>query len=206
MKKLAFVLPVLVIIAAIVFFAVHRRSTLRHVNDEIKEAAATHFSFADQLAMARSACGDGEVDVNNKKEIHCSSCPPASDFAGAAAIPGGNRGWTLDGAIPGSFSAKDAEEALLHASGCESHAKNYGGNFLMRRSGDDWSTVRYASGGTANEKCQKVPWPGGREALVCENTDMHAGIVSDALQLLLFDAAAPPKRRFCKFCLSRPDG
>ena len=196
MKKLAVVLPVLVVIAAIVFFAVHHRTIVRHANAEIKAQAATHFTFAEQLSLARAACGSGEVNVNEKKEILCSVCPSGSDFAGTAGMPGSGTGWTLDGAIPGSFSAKGADEALLHAIGCESHANNYSGDFLMRRSGDDWSKVRYASGGTADEKCQKLPWPGGREALVCETSDMHAGVVSDAVQLLLFDATAPPRGNF----------
>ena len=196
MKKLAVVLPVLVVIAAFVFFAVHRRTTVRHANDEIKEAAATRFSFAEQLALARAACGSGQVNVDAKNIISCSVCPSGSDFAGTAGVPGSSTGWTLDAAIPGNFSAKGADEALLHAAGCESRAKNYGGNFLMRRSGDDWSTVRYASGGTANDKCQKVQLDSGREALVCETTDIHAGVGSDAVQLLQFDAEQPPADAF----------
>ena len=195
MKKLAFILPVLVVIAAIVFFAVHRRSTTRHINAEIREAAATHFNFDQQLALANAACG-GPAKVNDKKQISCPVCPAGSDFAGTAGMPGSGAGWTLDGALPGSFSAANADEALLHATGCESHAKNYGGNFLMRRTDGQWSTVRYASGGTANDKCQKLTLDGGRDALVCEVTDMHAGIVSDAVQLLQFDAVKPPGDAF----------
>ena len=191
MKKLALILPVLVLIAAIVFFAVHRRATVRHANDEIREQAATHFSFAQQLSLARAACGSGQVNVDAKNKILCSVCPSGSDFVGTGGMPGGDAGWTLDSAIPGSFSAKGAEEALLHAAGCESHAHNYGGNFLMRRNGDDWTTVRYAGGGTANDKCQKLTLDSGRDALVCEVKDMHAGIVSDGVQLLQFDAAKP---------------
>ena len=196
MKKLALILPVLVVIAAIVFFAVHRRATVRHVNDEIREQAATRFTFAQQLSLARAACGGGQVNVDNKNKILCSVCPSGSDFAGTGGMPGATTGWALDGAIPGSFSAKGADEALLHAAGCESHAHNYGGNFLMRRNGDDWTTVRYASGGTATDKCQKVTLDTGRDALVCEVTDMHAGVASDAVQLLQFDAAQPPPDSF----------
>lgn len=192
MKKLAMVLPILVVIAAVVFFAVHRREKVQHVNREIRSAAATHFTFDQQLALARAACRSGQVSVNGKKEILCSVCPSGSDFAGTAGMPGSGTGWTLDGAIPGSFSARDADEALVHATGCESHANSYGGNFLMRRTGGMWSTVRYAGGGTANDKCQKLTWADGRDALVCEVTDMHQGIVSDAVQLLQFDATKPP--------------
>ena len=191
MKKLAYILPLLVVIAAVVFLLVHRQEKTQHVNREIKAESATHFTFAEQLALARAACGTGQVTVGSKKEILCSVCPSGSDFQETAGMPGSGTGWTLDGALPGSFTAKGADEALLHATGCESHANSFGGNFLMRRTGDDWSTIRYASGGTANDKCQKLPWPTGREALVCESTDMHQGVASDAVQLLLFDEKAP---------------
>ena len=193
LKKLAVVLPVLVLIAAIVFFAVHRRATVRHVNDEIREAAATHFSLDQQLVLARIACGSGQISTNAKKEILCSLCPPEADSPGTA---GGSQGWTLDGAIPGSFSGAEADEALLHATGCESRANHSGGNFLMRRIGGQWSTVRYVRGGMANDKCQKLTLDGGRDALVCEVTDTHAGIVSDAVQLLQFDADKPSMTDF----------
>ena len=196
MKKLALILPVLVVIAAIVFFAVHRRKVVRHANAEIKEAAATHFTFDQQLVLARAACGSGQVTVNAKKAILCSVCPAGSDFARIAGSPGIDAGWTLNGAVPGSFSAANADEALLHAGGCESHAKNFGGNFLMRRTDGHWSAVRYASGGTANDQCQKLTLDSGRDALVCEITDMHAGIASDAVQLLQFDATKPPDHDF----------
>ena len=196
LKKLAIVLPVLVIIAAIVFFAVHRRATVRHVNDEIREAAATHFAFPEQLAMAHAACGSGQVSINGKKEIFCSGCPAGSDFAGTAALPGSGAGWTVDGAVAGSFSASGTDEALLHASGCESHAKHDGGNFLMRRIRGQWSALRYAGGGTADDKCQKLTLDGGRDALVCEVTDTPAGVVSDAVQLLQFDADKPSMADF----------
>ena len=195
MKKLAFILPVLVVIAAIVFFAVHRQSTARHVNAEIREAAVTHFNFNQQLELATAACG-APAKVNDKKQISCPVCPAGSDFAGTVGMPGSGAGWTLEGALPGSFSAANVDEALVHATGCESHAKNYGGDFLMQRTNGQWSTVRYASGGTANDKCQKLTLDGGRDALVCEVTDMHAGIVSDAVQLLQFDAAKPPANAF----------
>jgi hypothetical protein len=196
LKKLALILPVLVVIAAFVFFAVHRRTTVRHANAEVREAAVTRFNFAQQLSLAQAACGSAPINVDKKKQILCSVCPAGSDFAGTGGMPGSGTGWTLDGAVPGSFSAKDADEALLHATGCESHAKSYGGNFLMRRTGGQWSAVRYASGGTANDKCQKVQLDSGRDTLVCQVTDMHAGIVSDSVQLLQFDAEQPPADAF----------
>lgn len=196
MKKLAMVLPVLVVIAAVVFFAVHRREKAQHVNREIRSAAATHFGFDQRLELARAACGGGQVKVNAKKEISCSVCPGGSDFARPGGMTGIDPGWTMDGAIPGSFSMAEADEALVHATGCESHANNYGGDYLMRRIRGQWSTIRYASGGTANDKCQKVAWAEGRDALVCEVTDTHAGVTSDAVQLLQFDAVRPPAGDF----------
>ena len=191
MKKLAVLLPILVLIAAAVFFAAHRTTRVRHANAELRASTSTSFNFDQRLELAHVACAGGKVSVSAKKEIFCSVCPRGSDFAATSSSPAGSPGWTLDGAIAGGFSAPHADEALVHAAGCESHAKNYGGDFLMRRNGVEWSTVRYASGGAGSDKCQKLPWPGGREALVCEETDINGGIVFDGVQLMMVDATAP---------------
>lgn len=190
LKKLAVILPILVVLMAIAFLAVHRRAGKNFTRAELREAAAQSFTFDQKLTLARAACSV-DPKVNSKREISCPVCPAGSDFANTAGLPGGEPGWTMDSAMPGSFSAGNQQEALLHAVGCEPHLKNDGGNFLMRRSGDTWSTVRYASGGTATDACKKLDWPGGRDALVCERKDQHGGIASDAVQLLLFDEAKP---------------
>lgn len=151
-------------------------------------AAQTVLTPADELTLANLACG-GHASVDAKKAVSCTVCPAASDFAGAA--PGG--GWSSDGILTGSFTAPGEDEALMHASGCESHAKNMGGDFLFRRSGGKWSLVRYASGAPANGDCLKALWGNGRDAVICQVQDMHQGTASNAVQLMTFDAAGPAK-------------
>jgi hypothetical protein len=194
MKKLIIVLQVFVALlvliggtAAVMFY---RQSHHPAVESMPTTSPLAAISFEEQVAMATAACGS-PAKVDEKKSITCAVCPQASDFSGPNAMPGGPGGWTADSAIAGHFTSAGADEALLHASGCESHAKNYGGDFLMRRVAGKWSTVRYASGATADSKCQRLLWQSGRHALVCETADMHQGVASDAVQFLLFDATTP---------------
>jgi hypothetical protein len=194
MKKLTIFSQVLVAILLLFGCAalvqIYRQSYRPAVAESPTVPPLATITFEEQVAMATAACGS-PAKMDEKRTITCPVCPRDSDFSGTNAMPGGPGGWTADGAIAGHFTTSGADEALLHASGCESHAKNYGGDFLMRRVAGRWSTVRYAPGATADSKCQRLPWQEGRDTLICETADMHQGVASDAVQFLIFDATAP---------------
>jgi hypothetical protein len=193
MKKLMAVLGLLVALLILIGGAVIvKQYRLKRKPRPIVFAAITP---ADHFAMARAACG-GLTSLDDKKSITCSVCPAGSDFAGSAGMPGSSTGWTLDGVLPGQFTAANVDEALLHASGCEAHYRDFGGDFLMRRTAGKWSVVRYAPGATATDKCQEIKWQAGRDAVICETSHTGQGVTGDGVQLLLFDATAPPKDDF----------
>ena len=184
-------LPILVLLCVFVLGgAWYAYVALSSDGDDAGDTPAAQIALtpADELTLANLACG-GKASLDAKKAITCAVCPSSSDFAGSA--PGG--GWTDDGVLTGSFTAPGQNEALMHASGCESHANNMGGDFLFRRSGGSWSLVRYAPGAAANGNCLKALWGDGRDAVICTVGDMHQGIESNAVQLMTFDAAAPTK-------------
>jgi len=150
--------------------------------------AQVPLTFADETTLANLACG-GHASVDDKKVVRCRVCPQGSDFAGSDSATGG---WTNGGVLAGSFTAPEMDEALMRVNGCESHANSFGGDFLFRRDGGKWSLVRYASGGTADNTCLKSVWGDGRDAVICQNEDMHQGIESNAVQLMTFDSMPPP--------------
>lgn len=150
--------------------------------------AQVPLTFDDQVAMANLACG-GHASVDGKKAIACGTCPPGSDFAGASNGP--DAGWNNGGVLTGSFTAPGMDEALMRASGCESHANNMGGDFLFRRDGSKWSLIRYAKSAIADDKCLKAMWGEGRDAVICQTGDMHQGFASSGVQLMTFDTAPP---------------
>jgi hypothetical protein len=194
MKKVTTKLGVLIALFALIAGAL----TVKLYRQKHRPATSTAYAPltpADVTAMATAACA-APTGLDDKKAITCSICPTGSDFANQAGMPGAAVAWTHDGVLPGHFTAAKADEALFHATGCESHARNYGGDFIMRRTAGTWSVVRYAPGATANDKCQKFKWQQDRDAVICEATDMGQGIAYDGVQFLLFDATPPPPDDF----------
>lgn len=183
MKRVSILVLLLVLIVGGVWYAFVAFSADDDTPDTPQ--AQIPLTFDDETAMANLACG-GHASVDGKKTLGCNVCPPGSDFAGE----GG--GWTGKDALSGSFTAPNRDEALMRASGCESHANNMGGDFLFRRDGGKWSLVRYAKGAPADGTCLKAMWGQGRDAVICQSADMHQGVASNAVQLMTFDETAPP--------------
>lgn len=153
-------------------------------------AAQVTFTSNDEAVLANLACG-GHASPGSGQQVTCKVCPEGSDFAGE----GTASGWKDDGVLTGSFTAPGQDEALMHASGCESHANGEGGDFLFRRTRGSWNLVRYAQTAPAGRDCIKALWAEGRDAVICRVTDMHQGNASDAVQLMTFDSAAPSSSR-----------
>lgn len=187
MKRVSIAVLLLILIVGGAWYAYVAFST----DDDTPDTplAQIPLTFDDQIAMANLAC-DGHASVNEKKIIACKTCPIGSDFAGENS--GSDAGWWSNtGVLTGSFTAPGMDEALMRAAGCDSHANNRSGDFLFRREGSKWSLVRYAKGATADETCLKSIWGDGRDAVICQTSDMHQGIASDAVQLMTFDTAQP---------------
>lgn len=186
MKRISIAVLLLILVLGGAWYAYVAFST----DDDAPDTPLTQIplTFDDQVVMANLACG-GHASVDDKKAIACSTCPPGSDFAGTSNGP--DAGWNNSGVLTGSFTAPGMDEALMRASGCESHANNMGGDFLFRRDGSRWSLVRYAKSAIADDKCLKAMWGEGRDAVICQTGDMHQGIASSGVQLMTFDAVQP---------------
>lgn len=145
-------------------------------------------------------CGRPSI-TNDKGEIGCPVCPAGSDFAtpelqgndagGVVPEPLPDAGWTFGSMIFGHFTAADADEALLKTNGCESHARNFGGDFLLRKVDGQWTSVRYIQGGLADEGCQRLGWEGGRAALLCHTSDMQGGMATETAMLMTVEPTPP---------------
>ena len=125
--------------------------------------------------------------------ITCDACPTGSDFAPRAGDPASaHEGWwTLTDTVLGHFSAPGADEAVLHAEGCESHADGLGGDFLLRRQQGDWHVVRYVHA-LPGSRCHALRMSSGRDALLCQTSDMHQGIIEDAVGLFTIGNKGAP--------------
>lgn len=186
MKRISIAVLLLILVVGGAWYAYVAFST----DDDTPDTplAQVPLTFDDQVVMANLACG-GHASVDDKKAIACSTCPPESDFAGAS------DGWNNGGVLTGSFTAPGMDEALMRASGCESHANNMGGDFLFRRDGSKWKLVRYAKSAIADDKCLKAMWGEGRDAVICQTGDMHQGFASSGVQLMTFDTMSPSAPR-----------
>ena len=150
-------------------------------------AAAAVLTPELKNVLADAACG--QATTSSKDGLHCAVCPKDSS---EGSMPGDAAGWTLDSALLGHFTSSTAEEAVLRIAGCEPHASDFGGDYLLRRQGAAWAPVRYVAAGMANGACQPVAWLTGRTALVCEHHDMHQGVQEDGVFLISFEPVAPP--------------
>ena len=195
-RNLAIIVLVALVVSAGAFLLFHShrsdpaRLTADQAADRIQDGPLTPDR---QRTFASLACGK-PVTLDTKGAITCPVCPQNSDFA---ANPAEFGGWTYSGILFGHFTSATADEALLNAQGCESHANNLGGDFLLRKQAGTWTPVRYLSGAVINEKCLRLPWPAGpnpsasRDALVCEHDDMHSGEQEFSVLLLTVAPTEP---------------
>lgn len=209
MKRVALAVTVMVLVAVIgTWLDWRNQEKQKHVN--VPGKTRPHGSTAAEIQggpltpqrqrmFAALACGQGLV-TSDRGEMSCPVCPAGSDFAtgdesakdpGESAAPAGfDSGWTYGGMIFGHFTVAGAQEALLKTNGCESHANNMGGDVLLRKTGEQWSRVRYIHGGLVGDGCQRLDWEDGRDALVCDTGDMHQGIASDTAALFTIEPVA----------------
>jgi hypothetical protein len=72
------------------------------------------------------------------------------------------------------FVSPSSEDALVSGSGCESHADDFGGSFLLTKQGLSWHKVRYVAGLIAFD-CHKLTGSDGRDRLICGQADSWQG-------------------------------
>jgi hypothetical protein len=76
--------------------------------------------------------------------------------------------------VSGHFVSPSSEDVLVSGSGCESHADDFGGSFLVTKHGLSWHKVRYVAGLIAFV-CHKLTGSDGRDRLICGQSDTWQG-------------------------------
>ena len=141
----------------------------------------------------------GEQSVGNRPEagtsrFECSGCPlvaPASQVRAQARY---EHAWT------GSFTRKGVEEAWVVMTGCEPHAFNYGGAYLVRKEAGSWKRISYRQGWVPHQ-CLKFSTGDARqtEGLVCEFEWSGQGQKIQSLSAETFGPAGPKSRVLLKY-------
>lgn len=94
-------------------------------------------------------------------------CPAATSFKGD------DSEWVL-GVTFGHFLSAGADNAVVAVTGCEPHALNFGGSYLLERRDGRWKALWY-EGGLITDECHKTAARDGRDVLVCHLDDGHMG-------------------------------
>ena len=114
----------------------------------------------------------------------CNACPPEMPAGGS---------WDVLAAYKGHFLSPASEDILLSGSGCEPHARGWGGSYLFTRHESTWRRVWYAAGFIAWD-CRQLSGSGGRDRLICGSSDGGQGDFENTLYLL--DPGMDPKANF----------
>jgi hypothetical protein len=148
------------------------------------EGVATENPRAVEALKSVCSASLEKQSVNQNQVALClAKCPAGTDYKGDESQ------WAV-GVTFGHFLSPASESAVIAVTGCESHAKNFGGSYLLERSGGAWKTVWY-EGGLITDECHKIAAPDGRELLVCHLNDSHQGFRESILYLV--DLKSPKK-------------
>lgn len=82
--------------------------------------------------------------------------------------------WEADSVLFGHFLSGTSEDVLIGCSGCEGHPDLWGGTLLLTKKLGQWTPVWYKPGVIVRH-CRRVPLAGGRQILLCEETDGGMG-------------------------------
>src|SRR5580704_9247500 len=107
-----------------------------------------------------------QICPDQSSESGCDVCPKDTNS------PGGK--WESKAVFFGHFVSPSSEDALVSGSGCESHADDFGGSFLLTKQGLSWHKVRYVAGLIAFD-CHKLTGSDGRDRLICGQADSWQG-------------------------------
>jgi hypothetical protein len=111
-----------------------------------------------------------QICPGHTSESGCDVCPKDTNGGG-----GKDRGkWEIKAVFSGHFVSPSSEDALVSGSGCEPHADDFGGSFLLAKRGPSWQKVRYVPGLIAFD-CHKLTGSDGRDRLICGQADSWQG-------------------------------
>ncbi len=164
---------------------------------------------AQQIGFLSDLCNVAmhyETEGAHRIRVGCRSCPP---FEGPVAVSDGRI--AVDGKdffelglfTPGHFTSANAEQRLAVFNGCEPHSSNWGGTLIAERQGDKFRSLRYLSG-LHPQACKAYHRPDGRDLAVCEFSDAHQSISTDALSVIDFSVEPPKTQALLSFTNQEP--
>ncbi len=112
----------------------------------------------------------------------CRVCPKATDFYGDK-----NSSWGMYAETPGHFTSAHDDNLLLDGSGCDSHARNWGGSFIFMLKSGGVHLLKYDQG-IHTDECYKFAYPGGRDFLICRGGSTFQGESTEVIFMVAFDA------------------
>lgn len=110
-----------------------------------------------------------QICSGHSSESGCDVCPKETGDGGKDLEK-----WEIKAVFSGHFVSPSSEDALVSGSGCESHADDFGGSFLLTKRGLSWQKVRYVAGLIAFD-CHKLTGSDGRDRLICGQADSWQG-------------------------------
>ncbi len=108
-------------------------------------------------------CSPNEIILKSGDPVGCQSCPSGSDFEENPTL-----GWHLEHVTTGHFTSANQENIILSSLGCESHARNFGGSFILLRDPVKPKLLRY-NPSLITTRCHKSRFADGRDFLVCQD-------------------------------------
>ncbi len=123
--------------------------------------------------LMKRICGS-KPELTEGGKPTCTSCSEVSVLKSAS-----TESFALEEVFYGDFTRSGKKEAFAITAGCESHADNWGGSILFRKTGNRWQRVFYRAGHLG--KCKKLREANGRNEMLCLGEYMNQGYGNDRL-------------------------
>jgi hypothetical protein len=154
------------------------------MSDLALESDAKLPAARELMTLLAATCGAGNVQPGKPGEQP--SCTAVTGY------PTSCDDLRIAAAVPGHYTSATADEMLAdYDAGCESHATNFGGSVLLRRSAGSWRRLSFTPG-LRSDRCLRFARSDGRDALVCFGHWQGQGFEEATVDLLTFGSDGLP--------------
>ena len=145
----------------------------------------------EATALLRAICPTSiEPDHSTSTSLPvCKPCPEYTTVGRLQPQMALHQSFALRTVIHGSFTAPGVEEAVASFEGCEPHAEEFGGTFLLSKLHGSWAMVDYTPA-LITSACQTYHLGTGRDLLLCDGEDHHMAGASQRISLCDFSREA----------------
>jgi hypothetical protein len=139
-------------------------------------------SMAEIANALAQICSPGEITFKSGDPVGCQGCPSGSDYEADPTE------WHLEHVTTGHYTSANQENIILGSVGCESHARNFGGSFILLRDPVKPKLLRY-NPSLITTRCHKSRFADGRDFLVCQDEWGAQEWSSSFIYAIVFDEA-----------------